>query len=487
MTSCYELRWCEFDGGTAMTGPLSWAQEGLWSLVNLPGNYRGMDFFLDFTVPCGIGVETAISCLRHVLVRNSALRTRICSDEYGRTSQRILDSGRVPVHITEIPARPQPSTEIWRSLPDVPESYLVQALVGMCRGSVRLVSLRLSHALTDGWGADLLRRELATVLRHPQVLDDDHAASGSKTSLDLARFEHSADGDLIRARALDYVSTQLESAPATMFPPEPLICEQPRYWNLRLVSSRLLMALRRLVNGKHLTLSTPIVGVFAAIMAARCQLPSALIYVTSSNRALRGWRAFTGPMAQDVLLCVPVCQPALGALMDSAQGLILRAYQHAHYDPAAVHDRISGIQLRRGLCFDQAPWAAMINVRNTDTGPFHSPHTASPDLGYPGSEPSLRSFSSVPRGDNESCALFVDAIAGPSTVVLEAHLDTQAISVSESTAIMAAMEHLICELSLGNDVPIRDIPAVVSDMTRRQELSATTTGATLSSASDRHT
>jgi hypothetical protein len=445
----HELQWCSFDGDPDGPGPLTWAQQHLWRLVNLPGNYDTMDVPVGVLVREPIGVRSAKSCISLLASGNPALRTRIRTDRRGHPVQEVTGRGTIPVHVVEM-AAPVPAARIWPQLPPA-RPHLVQALIGIVSGYVRIVALRLNHVLTDGWGAMVLAQQLDAALamagsgkpRRP-------AAPEQMSPLGMAEFERSERGQLTGRRALRYAAAELSTAPPTMFPHEPLTWHQHRYWDVTMRSAPLRAALDAISGQRHIPVSVPVVAAFATIMATRAALPAALIYVTANNRITRDRRTFAGPMAQDIPLFVPFPTSGLRALLGALAPRLLRAYQRGHHDPAALDRCMTRIEARRGIRFDRPPWAAMINVQ---TGSPADP--AGPGAG----------FQTQPRAEIQSCAFVLEVIITDAEAILFAHVDASIVSLDETRAIMTGIDVLVRRLNK-HDVRPDDIAALCPGISR---------------------
>jgi hypothetical protein len=470
----YEMQLLAIQGSAVRNGPLTWAQQHMWPKVNLPENFRRMDLFIEVPVSSDMPEEVVISRLNEFVRRNTTLRTRILATDHGDAYQEISDFIKIPLHIVNIPDEPMFSSQIWPELPEIDEFHLVQILIVKYRQAIRLVGVRMNHVVTDKWGADLLREQLAKMFvtrdtgsAGATMTITDGAAAGS--SLDLAAFESSTAGKRICARAVDYASTLLSSAPQTMFPHPRLEPEKPRYWDLSLWSAPCLAALMKVARERRVPISVPIISAFAAIMATRASLPAALIYIVCNNRVTRAWNSFTGPMVQDAPLCVPIFQSSLLEVIRSATNPIFKTYQNARHNPVSLKSNIAEINLIRGIRLDEAPYAAMMSV-HTYNHPF-SPTERTGQISYTdffaaGAHP--RKVNKTPRAEIEHLSFYIDAVIGPVGVTLAARVDTAVVSLAESEAIMRGVERLLCEVS-HDDVWTKDIPDVCPGIGRPVE------------------
>jgi hypothetical protein len=448
----HEISWCAFHGRTGGSGPLSWAQAACWRLFSAAVNFRPISFFVKVPARRNLDKESAVACIAQLVEQNPTLRTRILIDAESVNYQEILQSGTIPVHIVEISEWKAQPAEIWTSLAEVNKAYLVEGLIVIRHGSVRLISMRMNHVITDEWGKELLRAQLNAMLDDGGRGSDTHEG---KSSLDLANFELSRAGETAGRQAIDFAVAQLMAAPQTMFPHFPLRAERPRYWNLMLSSKPLLGAIKRIARQRKTTPSIPIIAAFAAIMATRSQLQDAFIYVNSSNRSARAWRDFSGLIVQDVALRVPIRRSSsFGHLVDSIRAPVINAYRYGRFDPKEFQQQTAQIELNRGIRLDKIPYSTTINVR-------HDSYEAFPKLAkeLSSSERTATGTSRIlrrPRMEETNTSFYVSANISISQVVLFVKVDTAAVSLAEAEAIMHGIETLLCELELA-DFPVCDI------------------------------
>jgi hypothetical protein len=209
--------------------------------------------------------------------------------------------------------------------------------------------------------------------------------------------------------------------------------------------------------------TTPIIGTFAAVMASRASLSSALIYVGSNNRFARDWESFTGPLYQESLICVPVSQATTCLdLFGSLNGKVLRMYRNGQHDPVALQEHIRRVEHDRGICLDKVAASAMLNI---------FPMAMKAGAREPPSRAQLRAMtrssrlSKTPRADIDNLSFFVDVITRGPEVILASRVDTRLVSLQEAEAILLGMEKLLCELA-GDDIPMDQISDLCPGMGR---------------------
>jgi hypothetical protein len=434
----------------------------MWHVVNLPGNDQRLDLFINIQVRKPMSVDAAINALRRFTERNPALRTRIAAGPGGQDRQEVIGSGSIPLYVRDAP-HPMAYSKVSDWLSPVSGSSPTRALIVATSGRVQYVALRLHHIVTDGWGLRLLTQQLRAELSRSTGHMREDAVPAVKSSADRADFESSEVGQEIRRRALEYAAGQLSSCPQTMFPNSPPAPQEPRYWNVNLRSRALFMALVKLTAEAHLMPTTPIIGTFAAVMASRASLSSALIYVGSNNRFARDWESFTGPLYQESLICVPVSQATTCLdLFGSLNGKVLRMYRNGQHDPVALQEHIRRVEHDRGICLDKVAASAMLNI---------FPMAMKAGAREPPSRAQLRAMtrssrlSKTPRADIDNLSFFVDVITRGPEVILASRVDTRLVSLQEAEAILLGMEKLLCELA-GDDIPMDQISDLCPGMGR---------------------
>jgi hypothetical protein len=435
----------------------------MWRAVSLPGNGSAMDTTISAQSPFGTSVETAITQLTALIERHPSLRTCIETGQGGHVRQRVLGSGSIPVHVMHTPSITWES-EIEEMLPPADGSPPVRALVTATAGRVTNVALRLSHVLADEWGVKLILDDLTAQLAGSRCPAAGGTGRAATSSVDIAGYEASPAGQHANSRALTYLRRQFSSAPQTLFPHRPLPGTPPRYWSVELRSRAMLTALARTQAGAGTMSSGLITGMFAAVMAARASLPSALIYVMAGNRTSR-WPDFSGPLLQDAPMCIPVAGRSLAELARETARSALQASFYGQHSPAGRQQCIDEIELERGVCIDKLDRMAAVN--------FHisvravQAHTDAAGTARSASElQDLMRFSSIvstPRTDLANVTFFLDVFIDNASLVLHARVDTCMVSLAEAAAILTGMEKLMCT---PGDVSADDVRQLCPGMDR---------------------
>jgi hypothetical protein len=433
----------------------------MWQAVSLPGNGSAMDSRISAQPPPGTSVETAIMRLGTLIERHPTLRTCIETSHDGHVRQRVLGSGSIPVHVIHTP-RVTPEADAQAMLPPADGSPPVRALVTATAGQATNVALRLSHVVSDEWGFGLLQRDLTALTARPPADEktdgetDGETGPGSASSVDLADYEASPAGQRTGTRALTYLRRQFGSAPPTMFPHEPLAETEPRYWSVGLRSPAMFLALASTHSGAGPISSGLVTGIFAAVMAARAELPSALIYVMAGNRAPR-WQEFSGPLLQDVPVHIPVAGRSVAELERETARSLLEASFYGRHSPAGRQRCIDEIELERGIRIDKLARMAAVNFHKAFLDADAHPH----DAGKARPESALQHLlrfsriASTPRPDLANVTFFLDVSVDKASLVLDARVDTRMVSLPEATAILTGMEKLICGPEDGDADDIR--------------------------------
>jgi hypothetical protein len=92
-----------FTGAEAGTEPLTWGEKAILQDMRASGNQFSMGGRLD--LPAGSTVADAAARLSGLVVRHSALRTRLETDSAGRLSQDVAGSGQLGLDILTVPRR----------------------------------------------------------------------------------------------------------------------------------------------------------------------------------------------------------------------------------------------------------------------------------------------------------------------------------------------------------------------------------------------
>ncbi|WP_062205620.1 condensation domain-containing protein [Streptomyces sp. NBRC 109706] len=334
------------------TGPLTWGQHAIMSLLDLLGEDAHTSNVSAWE-PCepGTGTAAALAVIKGLLTRYETLRTRF--PQLGEERVQLLDGdGSVEVEI--VPAEGEEAAVIARrersrlreTRFDLVEGWPVRFAVVTEGDTALAVVFACSHAVADLWGA----RALRPVLARP-----DAGAESTQQPLDRAAFENSPAGDLVNQRSLAHWRQQLTRMPRTLFPNAPLPPhEGKRFWYGSFESPAMDAALSALAARYRVSSSTVLFAATSAVLARNAGVESCPLGVVSANRA--GARNSVSTLSQLSLITLPVGERPLPDLVRAAMAANLEAYRHGAYDPRSRDALLAEVSHTRGLPIDMALW-----------------------------------------------------------------------------------------------------------------------------------
>ncbi|HEV3359937.1 MAG TPA: condensation domain-containing protein [Pseudonocardiaceae bacterium] len=332
---------------SARTGPLTLGQRNVlrWIHRETDGRSRCIPGFTE--VPAGRSVAEIAEAIGALLARHEALRTHYLPGADGEPVQRVLPEGSVPIEVREVVgdahafvldvlavalARP---FEVDRGLP-------VRVTVFTGGGAPFLVMCTVSHVAVDVGGAEVLARQLRTLLDGAALDTPPHQP------IEHAAWENSAAGLRRRAAALEHWSTQLNRMPQAMFALPPHPDGTPGYREALLRSRALAMAVRTL----PVSPSAAVLAAGVVLAALYTDTPSGAFISVCGNRFRPLWRDYVGTIAQDAIIPFAVGRDA--TFLDIARRLQLdamNAYRYAQFDAARLWEIIDAVCARRGTSF----------------------------------------------------------------------------------------------------------------------------------------
>ena len=137
-----------FTGAEAGTEPLTWGEKAILQDMRASGNQFSMGGRLD--LPAGSTVADAAARLSGLVVRHSALRTRLETDSAGRLSQDVAGSGQLSLDILTLPDDADPSDAAQYAV-DLMESWPLERFDFHRDWPLRMAVVRHRGACLDAW------------------------------------------------------------------------------------------------------------------------------------------------------------------------------------------------------------------------------------------------------------------------------------------------------------------------------------------------
>ncbi|MET9092807.1 condensation domain-containing protein [Streptomyces cyaneofuscatus] len=283
----------DFSATARPPGPLMWGQRLLWNDSRWMGQ---KDHYFNMTVtvpvPPGRRLTEVLDCLRHLVHRHEALRSRVVVTPDGEPLQEVPPSGEIDVLLAE--AAPEKVDEVadachgelfGRSF-RLADEWPVRPCVISVRGEPVRVTLVLSHVFADAGAAAVLADELTELLAGTAARD--LPGQPPAQPLDRAGYENSPGGRKLSDNALRRLEKQLRSIPQTMFPGPVLEPDPYRFRRMEMRSPALTEALRRIADREKASTSTVLLATVALVLATATGHRTAVFKTVLGNRAFPG-------------------------------------------------------------------------------------------------------------------------------------------------------------------------------------------------------
>jgi amino acid adenylation domain-containing protein len=149
--------------------PLSFAQERLWFLDRLEGGSIAYNIPMIFVLRGELKPAALAAALDEVVRRHEVLRTVLVEGDGGMPVQRIEPFVCRALPLVDISGNPEEAGPIEATLARIPfelaRGPLLRAVLLRTAESEHRLFLSVHHAVSDGWSADILVRELAAAYR----------------------------------------------------------------------------------------------------------------------------------------------------------------------------------------------------------------------------------------------------------------------------------------------------------------------------------
>ncbi|MFH8359835.1 condensation domain-containing protein [Streptomyces anulatus] len=347
----------DFSATARPPGPLMWGQRLLWNDSRWMGE-EDHYFNMTVTVPVPPGRRRAevLECLRQLVQRHEALRSRIVMTADGRPLQQVLSSGAIDVLLAEaVPERvdevaaeccAELSGRSFRLSDDGP----VRPCVVTVRGNPARVTLVLSHVFADAGAAGVLAEELTALLSGtaPRDLPGQPPAQ----PLDRAGHENAPAGRRLSTQALRRLENQLRSIPQTMFPGPELEPDPHRFRRMEMRSRALTEALRRIADREKASTSTVLLATVALVLATATGHRTAVFKTVLGNRSYPGLERLVSNALSNGVVPVEIGEVAFGELVSAVGRVTMGNLMRSQCDPVERDAVTARVSLERGVHLD---------------------------------------------------------------------------------------------------------------------------------------
>lgn len=343
-----------FAGAGSGRAELAWGQQHIWGAIQALGSPMNMTAVRPLAP--GAAVAEFAEELRFYASRYQAMRTLLeFPPDGGTPRQVVVESGEVPLHIVDVPDAGDPAEAaeaLAARMKDAAFDYAADFPIDLTllrhKGALTHLVTTISHVATDAAGAfamyeDFVNRDPATG-RAPEPT--------GLQPLDLAARERTPAAIRQSDAALRYWEEHLRALPlrpaGAADPAAPQAAGPGRYWELRMESPAMLIALQAAADRLQTEVSIALLGVFTVALARATGRNPVAAQMLVSNRFRPGLAAMVGNISQTGLLVVDVADTTLDEAIGRAQKASIKTYKNAYFDLAQWKELIARVGRERG-------------------------------------------------------------------------------------------------------------------------------------------
>lgn len=360
-----------FAGRRAVTASATCAQRHIWNLMQrqLPD---AAFYDVCYWVPLpGHGTpQDLLDVFAELLGRHESLRTGFYRDEDGSLVQEVVDSGQFEAELWDLPADGDPDSvlQAWErrmrhTAFDPAQAPLIRFMVAVVDGVPALAAFCVSHLAVDLTSVRLLADEVTRLLDARATGRPLPPAEPSRQPVEQAQLESSPRGRALQARARAYWCRQLESAPATLFPPRNGSVggagglAAPVRYSAGIASRAVALAVPVVARRWRVSTSVVLLTVVAQLLGRRAGLPSCTLRLLTANRSDPELRGTIANLHTEVPVTIDLAGDRVEDVARRALAACTAAYANGLYDPDDVEGLIAsarenGAPVDLSYCFN---------------------------------------------------------------------------------------------------------------------------------------
>ncbi len=456
--------------------PLTHSQAELWrDTLETPVEYAHLwNLVRPVSLPDGVGLDEITSALHLLVARHQSLRTTVDVGENGESVQVIHPPVGVDFSVCEVPAvgddvlDEQIAVATARPI-DICRELPCRATVLTVRGEPRHLLLVVHHMAATLRTLTVAMEDFLRYLRAARGDLDWDGRPVPMQPVDRAARERSATGLRIAERSARHRLDMLLRLPSASFPYSRVPVDGARTVAVHMWSRALGVALqdvrRRLgVSG-------------AAVLFGACNV---LIGAFTGHRL--GWEMILdkGPLSRARPLVefnvanahVVVDLAGRASVVDVVRAgwtECMVALRHAHYDPHLVIEGRADVYRRRNtrvrpeLCFNYAVEGLDPDETGAPSGSARALLTDTRlyprDEGPPNGYVAVMVRPAFAQGGRSAANSGID----PSLVGVSVTADTTLIPTADINRILLGVEHVVCRLAEGDDIPLSAVASAVQE------------------------
>lgn len=336
-------------GGIRRHGPFTWPQREWLKGRPHRSTVSGTDN-VPVGVACDLTVDQAVSAVRALVGRHEVLRTTYAHDPSDGSGTQYVATAPGPARTLEEILRVVPEDEArdafgrLRTHPfRLDEEWPLRVVLSERAGRVREIGVVVDHVAADGAGAQVLRRDLGTLVARAPARPDLPPVRRITQPLDLAAWERSPAGRAHRAAGERLWRSHLAQLDAVRPSSSPHAArraaadgERP-FRACRLASRGLARSVRLVASDAGTPVSTVLLTAYGAALADLAGTPAVGLLLLAANRDRDRLSDSVSNMAMHTPVLARRVRP--GDLGDAARAALpgqLQAMHHGHMDGRVV-------------------------------------------------------------------------------------------------------------------------------------------------------
>lgn len=447
--------------------PATYAQRGLWWAMGVMGEDDA--FFNEgwtVLVPGGTSLEHAITVLRRVIERFDTFRTTFHSRK-GELRQIVASSGSLVVHVHDCGGA---------SVEDAADGVLeaivstgfradvewpIRLAVVMKDERARALVLGVNHIAIDLRGWRVVERTIAHLLANPSTTLPDELGW---QPVDVAAYESSSAGQAANRAALARWRQVLGSAPPSMFDFDRVPQERDRYWQLRLTSRALAIALAVVADRTRISNSSVLIAAVSTVFGRYSGHAETVGQLNVANRIIEETQSVVGYLCWDSLFYVDSDCLSFDDVARQCFRSALDSYRHGEYDRAQAMAIRKDLEIQLGAHIDLG-WQ-FNDCREAIGSVARLARSTRHDFNALRNETHIAFVDSWPHVGTR---FYVDVYDEPDSIAVELLCDTRYVSVTAMYQILRAIENLMIAAA-GRDLTPDEIDRSIDLRPARSEV-----------------
>jgi hypothetical protein len=423
--------------------PATYAQRGLWGAMEKMGEDSA--FFNEgcgwtVPVPGGASVDEAITVLRRIVERFDTFRTTFHRRD-GQLRQVVASNGTLVVQIHDCG-----DDSVEDTAENVHQNFVstgfradvdwpVRLAIVVKDERVRELIFGINHIAIDLRGWRVVEQIITQLLTDPSTKIPDEP---SWQPVDISSYEASSAGSAANRIALDRWRRILSDAPPSMFDFDTVPEEKNRYWQLRMTSSALAVALAVVAGRTRVSNSAVLIAAVSTVFGRYSGHTQTVGQLNVANRVVEETQNVVGYLCWDSLFSAESGGLSFDAISRQCFRGALDSYSHGGYDPALAMrvreetEHLLGAKIDLGWQFNDC---------REDIGLLAQlARNASHDFDALRKETRIEFVNSWPF---VATRFYVEVYDEPGSIAVDLVSDTRYVSVAAMHQILRATESLV--------------------------------------------